>query len=71
MRDVAEAIGRRLKLPVRSIAPEDAQTFFGWLAMFAGRDMPASSAQTRQKLGWGPVGPGLITDLEQLRVADA
>ena len=68
MRDVAEAIGRRLKLPVRSIAPEEVQAWFGWLAMFAGRDMPASSAQTRKKLEWEPVGPGLIADLEQLRV---
>jgi nucleoside-diphosphate-sugar epimerase len=67
-RDIAETIGRRLKLPVTSIAPEEAQAFFGWLAMFAGRDMPASSAQTRRKLGWEPTGPGLIADLERLDV---
>ncbi len=65
-RDIAETIGRRLKLPVTSIASEEAQAFFGWLAMFAGRDMPASSAQTRRKLGWEPTGPGLIADLERL-----
>jgi nucleoside-diphosphate-sugar epimerase len=70
MRDVAEAIGRRLKLPVKSIVPEEAQAFFGWLAMFAGHDMPASSAQTRRKLGWEPTGPGLIADLEMLRVPE-
>lgn len=70
MRDIAEAIGRRLKLPARSIAPEEAPAYFGWLAMFAGYDMPASSAQTRQKLGWQPTGPGLIADLEQLRGFD-
>jgi nucleoside-diphosphate-sugar epimerase len=70
MRDIAEAIGRRLKLPVKSIAPEEAGAFFGWLAMFAGRDMPASSEKTRKKLGWNPTGPGLIADLEQLRVSD-
>jgi nucleoside-diphosphate-sugar epimerase len=68
MRDIAEAIGRRLKLPVRSIAPEEAQAYFGWLSMFAGHDMPASSAQTRRKLGWEPTGPGLIADLEKLEV---
>jgi len=51
MRDIAEAIGRRLKLPAKSIAPEEAQAYFGWLAMFAGLDAPASSAQTRRKLG--------------------
>jgi nucleoside-diphosphate-sugar epimerase len=70
MRDIAEAIGRRLELPVESIAPEAAGAFFGWLAMFAGRDMPASSAKTRNELGWEPTGPGLIADLEQLRVSD-
>jgi nucleoside-diphosphate-sugar epimerase len=70
MRDIAEAIGRRLNLPVKSIAPEEAGAFFGWLAMFAGRDMPASSVQTRRQLGWEPTGPGLIADLEQLRVSD-
>jgi nucleoside-diphosphate-sugar epimerase len=68
MRDIAEAIGRRLKLPVKSIAPEEAQGYFGWLAMFAGLDLPASSARTRRKLGWEPTGPGLIADLEALRV---
>jgi nucleoside-diphosphate-sugar epimerase len=70
MRDIAEAIGRRLKLPVKSIAPDEAQAYFGWLSMFAGHDMPASSAQTRRKLGWEPKGPGLIADLERLQVSD-
>jgi len=70
VRDIAETIGRRLELPVRPIPPEEAPAFFGWLAMFAGHDMPASSAQTREKLGWEPTGPGLIADLEQLRVFD-
>ena len=68
-RDIAETIGRRLKLPVKSIAPEEARAFFGWLAMFAGRDMPASSEQTRRTLGWRPTGPGLIADLERLPVS--
>jgi nucleoside-diphosphate-sugar epimerase len=71
MRDIAQAIGRRLSLPVKSIPQEEAQAFFGWLAMFAGHDVPASSAQTREKLGWRPVGPGLIADLEQLQVSGA
>lgn len=66
MRDIAETIGRRLKLPVRSIAPQEAQAFFGWLGTFAAYDMAASSEQTRRKLGWQPTGPGLIADLEQL-----
>jgi nucleoside-diphosphate-sugar epimerase len=67
MRDIAEVIGRGLKLPVVSLSPEEAPAHFGWLAMFAGFDMPASSTQTKQKLGWQPTGPGLIADLEQMR----
>ena len=70
MRAIAEAVSRRLGLPVKSIAPEEAQDFFGPLAMFVTLDIPASSRQTREKLGWEPVGPGLIADLEQLRVHD-
>jgi nucleoside-diphosphate-sugar epimerase len=66
-RDIAEAIGRGLKVPVVSLTPEESAKHFGWLAMFAGWDMPASSARTREKLGWNPTGPGLITDLENMR----
>ncbi len=69
MREIAEVIGRGLKVPAVSISREDAQAHFGWLAMFAGLDMPASSAHTRQRLGWNPTGPGLIADLEQMRFA--
>jgi len=65
MRDIAEAIGRGLKIPVKSITPEEAQAHFGWLAMFAARDLQASSAITRKKLGWNPTGPGLIADLDK------
>jgi nucleoside-diphosphate-sugar epimerase len=71
MRGVAEVLGARLKLPVKSIAAEEAQAFFGWLARFASLDLPASSEQTRQKLGWQPTGPTLIADLEQLRGFDS
>jgi len=67
MREIAEVIGRGLKVPAVSISPEEASAHFGWLAMFAGLDMPASSAQTREKLGWNPTGPGLITDLENMQ----
>jgi len=69
MRDIAEALGRRLKLPVKSITSEGAEAFFGWLAMFAAHDMPASSEKTRKMLGWQPTGPGMIADLEQLRIS--
>jgi nucleoside-diphosphate-sugar epimerase len=66
MREIAEVIGKGLKVPVVSLLQEEAQAHFGWLAMFAGIDMPASSARTRQRLGWHPAGPGLIADLEQM-----
>ncbi len=64
MRAIAEAIGRRLNLPVRSIAAEDAEGFFGWAAMFVGWNLAATSVETREKLGWKPIGPGLIADLD-------
>jgi nucleoside-diphosphate-sugar epimerase len=67
MREIAEVIGRGLKVPVVSLSQEEAKAHFGWLAMFAGFDMPASSAITQQRLGWHPTGPGLIADLEQMR----
>lgn len=67
MRDIAEVIGRGLEVPVKSLSPQEAQAHFGWLAMFAASDLQASSAKTREKLGWNPTGPGLISDLEQMR----
>ena len=67
VRDIAEAIGRGLNVPAVSIAPEEAAGHFGWLAAFVGWDVPASSAQTRLKLGWNPTGPALLTDLENMR----
>ena len=67
MREIAEIIGKGLKVPVVSLSPEEAQAHFGWLAMFASSDMPASNALTRQRLGWQPTGPGLIANLEQMR----
>ncbi|WP_158743585.1 SDR family oxidoreductase [Acidisphaera sp. L21] len=67
VRDIAEVIGQGLKVPVVSLSPEDAAAHFGWMAAFVGWDMPASSAQTQQRLGWQPTGPGLIADLRQMQ----
>jgi nucleoside-diphosphate-sugar epimerase len=66
VRDIAEAVGAGLNLPVVSLTPEEAPAHFGWLAMFAGLDLPASSARTRELLGWEPTGPGLLADLKAM-----
>lgn len=62
-REIAEAIGRGLELPVTSIDPDDVQAHFGWIGALFGMDLPASSAQTRQLLDWTPTGPTLLEDL--------
>jgi nucleoside-diphosphate-sugar epimerase len=67
LRDIAEAIGRSLKVPVVSISPEETGAHFGFFATFAGLDLSASSVITRQRLGWRPIGPELIADPEQMR----
>jgi nucleoside-diphosphate-sugar epimerase len=64
-REIAEVIGRHLDVPVVSLSGEEAAEHFGWMATFFGLDAPASSALTQQRLGWTPVHPGLIADLEQ------
>jgi len=67
LKDIATAIGRGLNVPVISVAQEQAQEHFGFLGFFAGRDAHISSAQTRAKLGWNPIGPSLLTDLGNMR----
>lgn len=62
-RCIAEAIGKGAGLPVRSISADDIEHYFGWMAPFAALDMVASSAWTRARLGWEPVGPDLLSDL--------
>ena len=64
-REIAEAIGRQLKLPVVSITAADAGAHFSWLAPLVSIDNPTSNALTQQRLGWRPQGPGLIADIEQ------
>ncbi len=65
IREVAGVIGRHLDVPVVSIPPEQAGEHFTWLAHFIGADSPASSALTRELLGWQPTQPGLLDDLEK------
>jgi nucleoside-diphosphate-sugar epimerase len=64
-RAMAEVFAKVLKVPLVSIKPEDAQAHFGFIAMFAGLDIPASSAKTRAELGWTPKEIGLIEDISR------
>jgi len=67
VRDIADVIGRRLNVPVVRKSPEEAADHFGFLGLFLGLDMPASSAQTQERLRWRPTQPGLIPDLDHAR----
>jgi nucleoside-diphosphate-sugar epimerase len=67
VKEIAEAIGRGLKVPVVSISAEQAGEHFGWLGPFASLDIPASSALTQNRLGWRPTQPGLMDDLDHAR----
>ena len=62
-RDIAQAVGRRVGVPARSISADAAPAHFTWLAAFVGSDLQASSDLTRERLGWRPVGPGLLADI--------
>ena len=65
-RSIAEALGKGLKMPVVSITGDAVLSHFGWMAIFAAMDMPASSTLTRQTLDWQPSGPTLLADLEAM-----
>ena len=62
VREIAEAIGRHLDLPARSLPAEE---YGGMLVPLLSRDMPASSTITQELLGWQPTHPGLIEDIEE------
>jgi len=64
-REIAEAIGKGLNIPVVSKSAEEADEHFGWFARFATIDCPASSKMTQKRLNWHPVKPTLLTDLEK------
>lgn len=63
VREIAEVIGRQLNLPVVSISPEEAVSHFDWMSRFIQFDSPATSAKTREQLGWQPTHSGLLDDL--------
>jgi len=64
-KEIAEAIGKNLGLPVTSVTPEEAPEYLNFLAMFAAADNPVSNDLTRERFGWQPKGIGLIEDLNE------
>jgi nucleoside-diphosphate-sugar epimerase len=64
-KEIAETIGKNLRLPVTSVTPEEAPAYLNFLAMFAAADNPASNDLTRERFGWQPNRVGLIEDLNE------
>ena len=64
LKEIAEVIGAQLDVPVTSFSKEEAQSHFGPVAVLVDSDMSASNAITKEALGWNPVGPSLLSDLE-------
>jgi nucleoside-diphosphate-sugar epimerase len=65
MREIAQTIGEGLGVPVRGIAAEAASAHFDWMAFVVGIDNPASSAITRETLGWRPREAALLADMRE------
>ena len=63
---IAETLAKGLSISAVSVPPEEAVDHFGFMGMFVGLDMPASSVWTREALGWEPSGPDLISDLKRM-----
>ena len=70
-REIAGVIGRRLGVPVVGKTKDEAAGHFGWFAHFAAMDVPTSSDDTRERLGWKPVHTGLIADIDRAGYFDA
>jgi nucleoside-diphosphate-sugar epimerase len=64
-RQIAEAIGRQLGVPAKSLTQEEAKAHFGGLAMWVGNDGPASNEWTRKVLKWEPNEVGIVADIER------
>ncbi len=65
-RAIAEAIGRGLGVPTKSIAPDEAGAVIGgFLGLLAQLDNPTSSARTRELLGWKPTHADLLADIRE------
>ena len=62
---IAEAIARQLDVPAKSLTSEEAEAHFGGLTIWVAGNGPASSARTREVLGWGPREVGIIADIKR------
>jgi hypothetical protein len=69
MKEIAEALGRGLKIPTKSIPAQESEAYFGWMNGLVSLDLVGSSETTRKKLGWKPTGPSLISDLDKMAYA--
>lgn len=65
MRDIAEAIGEKLNIPVKSVSAEEAPKYLEWMTGIVGSDEPATAYQTKELLGWAPTHPGLIEEIKE------
>ncbi|HDU4729352.1 TPA: SDR family oxidoreductase [Klebsiella quasipneumoniae subsp. similipneumoniae] len=66
LREIAAVIARGLNLPLTQLDETQADAWFGWFAPFTALELRASSAWTRERLQWQPVGPGLLEDLRNM-----
>lgn len=62
---MAEAIGRQVGVPTRSLTPQEAERHFDRLAVWVTGGGPVSAEKTRATLGWEPTGIGLIADIDR------
>ncbi|KAL8640548.1 MAG: hypothetical protein Q9228_002550 [Teloschistes exilis] len=64
MKDIMTLIGKRLDLPVKGVSVEEAAESMSFFAHVISMDNPTSSEKTQKELGWQPVQPGLLKDME-------
>jgi nucleoside-diphosphate-sugar epimerase len=62
-REIAEALGAALGLPVAAVADDEIESHFGFIGGFYRMDIPASAALTQERLGWTPTGSTLVDDI--------
>jgi len=65
MIEIMQVVGKQLRLPAKSINPDEAPAQFGPMAMFVGIDLQGSSVWTQAALGWKPSHIGMIEDISQ------